>query len=268
MERRIFMLKRNLAPISEEMWQEIDDRAKEVISNYLSARRVVNVSGPYGLDKNVVTEGRLEVIDCKEEDVSAGIYKVKPLVESRVEFELDRWEMDNLERGAKDVDLGNLEEAAKKIALFEEEAIYEGFKNGMIEGLSKHSSQEKMTFGEDGDEILKEISKAVIRLNKVFTKKPYALVVGDEAFERLNQNSKGYPLMKRVEDLIGMEVVYSHVVDGAFLIPYDHEDLEMTIGRDFSIGYQYNDNKKVKFFITESFTFRVLDPDIVIEFSL
>jgi uncharacterized linocin/CFP29 family protein len=176
--------------------------------------------------------------------------------------------MDNLERGAKDVDLGSLEEAAKKIALFEEEAIYKGFKNGMIEGLSNYSGQEKMTFGEDGDEIIKSISKAVIKLNKAFTKKPYALVVGDEAFERLNQNSKGYPLIKRVEELIGMEVIYSHVVDGAFLVPFDHEDLEMTIGRDFSIGYQDNDNKKVRFFITESFTFRVLDPDIIIEFNL
>jgi uncharacterized linocin/CFP29 family protein len=65
-----------------------------------------------------------------------------------------------------------------------------------------------------------------------------------------------------------MEVIYSHVVDGAFLVPFDHEDLEMTIGRDFSIGYQDNDNKKVRFFITESFTFRVLDPDIIIEFNL
>src|SRR6056297_1509815 len=262
------MLKRNLAPVSDEMWEEIDNRAKEVISNYLSARKVVNVSGPHGMDKNVVTEGRLESLDCKDDEVSVGIYKVKPLLESRIEFDLDRWEMDNLERGAKDLDLGNLEEAAKKIALFEEEAIYKGFKHGMIEGLSNYSDQEKMTFGEDGDEILKSISKAVIKLNKAFTKKPYALVVGEEAFERLNQNSKGYPLMKRVEDLTGMEVIYSHVVDGAFLVPFNHEDLEMTIGRDFSIGYQDNDNKKVRFFITESFTFRVLDPDIIIEFDL
>ncbi len=262
------MLKRNLAPISDEMWEELDNRAKEVISNYLSARKVVNVSGPHGLDKNVVTEGRLQTLECKNEDICAGIYKVKPLIESRTEFELDRWEMDNLERGAKDLELENLEEAAKKIALFEEEAIYKGFKKGLIEGLSNYSSQEKMTFGEDANDILKSITKAVIKLNKAFTKKPYALIVGEEAFERLNQNSTGYPLIKRVENLLGMEVIYSHVVDGAFLIPYDHEDLEMTIGRDFSIGYQNSDNEKVRFFITESFTFRVLDPDIIIEFNL
>ena len=52
------------------------------------------------------------------------------------------------------------------------------------------------------------------------------------------------------------------------LVPYDHEDLELTIGQDLSIGYQYNDNKKVRFFITESFTFRVLDPSIIINYKL
>ncbi|MGO1368577.1 MAG: family 1 encapsulin nanocompartment shell protein [Senegalia sp. (in: firmicutes)] len=261
------MLKRNLAPISEAMWEEIDDRAKEVLSNYLSARKVVNVSGPKGLEYNAISEGRLETIEG-EEDVCAGIYKVKPLIESRVEFELNRWEMDNLERGAKDIELDNLEEAAKKIALFEDKAIYNGFRNGMIEGLTEASGQEKMSFGNSGDDIIKSVSKAIIKLNRSFTSKPYALVVGEEAYERINANCMGYPLIKRLEDLLGMEVIYSHVVKGAFLVPFDHEDLEMTIGKDLSIGYQSSDNEKVRFFMTESFTFRVLDPDIIIEFTV
>lgn len=261
------MLKRNLAPISEKMWEEIDDRAKEVLSNYLSARKVVNVSGPKGWEHNVISEGRLETIEGTE-DVCAGIYKVKPLIESRIEFELNRWEMDNLERGAKDVDLDNLEEAAKKIALFEEEAIYNSFDKGMIEGIKNASKQEKIEFGNSGDDILRSVSQAIIKLNRAFASKPYALVVGEEAYERINANCMGYPLLKRLEDLLGMEVIYSHVVDGAFLVPFDHKDLEMTIGKDLSIGYQSSDNEKVKFFITESFTFRVLDPDIIIEFTL
>ncbi|WP_201750535.1 family 1 encapsulin nanocompartment shell protein [Senegalia massiliensis] len=261
------MLKRNLAPISENMWQEIDQRAKEVLSNYLSARKVVNVSGPKGWEYNAISEGRLEPIEC-EEEVCSGVYKVKPLVESRVEFELNRWEMDNLERGAKDVDLDNLEEAAKKIALFEEKAIFNGFKKGMIEGLKDASSQEKMNFGNSGDDILKSVSQAMIKLNRAFAGKPYVLVVGEEAYQRINANCMGYPLLKRLEDLLGTEIVYSHVVDGAYLLPYNHEDLEMTIGKDLSIGYQNSDNEKVKFFITESFTFRVLDPNIIIEFTL
>ena len=50
---------RELAPISSEAWEEIDARASEVLKSYLSARRVVKVNGPKGLDYNVITEGRL-----------------------------------------------------------------------------------------------------------------------------------------------------------------------------------------------------------------
>ena len=51
-------------------------------------------------------------------------------------------------------------------------------------------------------------------------------------------------------------------------MPFDHEDLELTIGRDFSIGYQSNDAQSVRFFATESFTFRVLDPSIIVKLKL
>lgn len=262
------MLKRNLAPITEEMWEEIDDRAKEVLSNFLSARKVVNVIGPKGLDYTVVSEGRLEPVKDDKTDVNFGLYKVKPLVESRVEFELNRWEMDNIVRGAKDVELDNLEEAVKKIALFEENAIYNGLEKGMIEGLKNSSEQNVMSFGKNGDEILASVSEGILRLKDAFAGKPYALIVGKEAYKRINANCMGYPLLDRLEELLGMEIAYSHVVDGAFLIPCDHEDLEMTIGKDLSIGYQNSDNEKVKFFITESFTFRVLDPDIIIRYNV
>ncbi len=42
------MLKRNLAPISAEAWEEIDEQAAAVLKTHLSARRAVNVQGPMG----------------------------------------------------------------------------------------------------------------------------------------------------------------------------------------------------------------------------
>ena len=54
----------------------------------------------------------------------------------------------------------------------------------------------------------------------------------------------------------------------AFLMPYDHEDIELTIGQDFSIGYENHDDKKIKLFITESLTFRVLDEKLIVKFNI
>ena len=41
-------LKRELAPITDGAWEEIDSRAVETLKSYLSARRVVNVVGHKG----------------------------------------------------------------------------------------------------------------------------------------------------------------------------------------------------------------------------
>ncbi|HRV23586.1 MAG TPA: family 1 encapsulin nanocompartment shell protein, partial [Sphaerochaeta sp.] len=55
------MFKRNLAPISNRAWSEIEERAKLVLLSRLSARKVVSVNGPHGLDYTVLSEGRLSL---------------------------------------------------------------------------------------------------------------------------------------------------------------------------------------------------------------
>ena len=90
----------------------------------------------------------------------------------------------------------------------------------------------------------------------------------NEAYTRILSKETAYPLDKRIKELIGGKIILSHVVDGAYLLPHNHDDLAMTIGKDFSIGYESHTDEKVKFFGIESFTFRVLNPDLVIKFKL
>ena len=261
------MLYRELAPISNEAWEEIDERAKEVLKSYLSARKVVKVNGPMGLDYNVVTEGRLGNIEDKG-DVRYSNYKVVPLTEARVEFEIDRWELDNIQRGAKDIDYSPLENAMKEIALFEENAIYNGLSNTPMVGIDKSSELSPISFGKDPTSIMEAITKGLIKLRESYQKGSFSLVVNEEAYKRILSKETAYPLDERIEKLIGGKIIFSHVINGAYLLPYDHDDLEFTIGRDFSIGYQSHCNEKVRFFATESFTFRVLDSSIIVKYSL
>jgi uncharacterized linocin/CFP29 family protein len=129
------ILKRELAPIPAEAWAEIDAQATRSLTAILSARKVVDVTGPMGTDFPGVPEGRLDYPKKQPKDgLSYGIHKVHHLVETRIPFELDVNEMDNVVRGAKDVDLSNLEEAAKNIALFEEKVVYHGLAEANIIG--------------------------------------------------------------------------------------------------------------------------------------
>ena len=84
----------------------------------------------------------------------------------------------------------------------------------------------------------------------------------------LNKEIQGIPLIERIERLIGGSVVHSLAIDGAFLLPYDNENLELTVGQDFAIGYESHDTKDVTLFLTESFTFRVLDPNLIVPFKV
>lgn len=262
------MLKRNIAPMPSKVWDEIDERAKTVLTNILSARKVVHVEGPMGWNYAVVPEGRLDIIDKNEDsDVSVGTYRVKPLLEARISFELDRWELDNITRGAKDIDLEALEEATKKLALFEENLIYNGYEKADIKGL-KEVAAHNLDFGKDAVSILSAISEARFLLMESYVEKPYSLVVGREAYKLLNTVHEGYPLIKTVSSIIDGKVILSEAVEGAFLMPYDHEDIELTIGQDFSIGYENHDDKKIKLFITESLTFRVLDEKLIVKFNI
>lgn len=261
------MLYRDLAPISSEAWKEIDERAKDVLTSFLSARKVVKVNGPKGLDFNVITEGRLTNVHHTDDEVYYGNYQVLPLTETRVEFEMDRWELDNIARGAKDIDYEPLEKAMKKIALFEEKAVYNGFEDSIIKGLKDYVST-AIPFGNDPTSIMESITKGLIQMKKAFVPGPYSLVVSEEAFKRILSKETAYPLDDRIIKLLGGKIIFSHVVEGAYLLPFDNENLELTIGRDFSIGYQSHSNERVKFFVTESFTFRVLDPTTIIKYNL
>lgn len=261
------MIYRDLAPISDKVWEEIDERAGEVLKSYLTARKVVKVNGPKGLDYNVITEGRLSHVE-EEGNVLYSNYEVLPLTEIRREFEIDRWELDNIARGSKNVDYGPLEEAVKEVALFEDNAIYNGLENASIKGIEGSRQGQVISLGSGAKEIMESITEAVIRLKEAYAEGPYTLVVNKEAYKRILSVDTGYPFDEKIKKLIGGEILLSHVVDGAYLLPYNHDDLELTVGRDYSIGYQAHDIKKVRFFISESFTFRVLDPGIIVKFNI
>lgn len=258
-------LKRELAPITANGWKEIEERATAVLSKELSARKFIRVTGPLGRDITSVTTGRMDV--KTKDDIKYGVYKIQPLTESRICFPLSRWELDNIERGAKDVDYSSLDDGIRKAAKFEEEAIFKGLEDGQIDGIYKSSSYETLDFGKTADETLKAIFDGILKLDAAFAKKPYVLVVSNEKWYYLNTIVKEYSLPEKLEKISGQKIVVSKSIDGAILLPFDDENIELVIGEDYAIGYQNHNESVVELFVTESFTFRVLDPALIVLFK-
>src|SRR5271167_4501966 len=97
-------LHRELAPISDGAWDQIEEEASRTLKRYLAGRRVVDVKGPGGAMLSAVGTGHLHNIDAPEKGIAARQRQVKALVELRVPFDLDRQDIDDVERGADDSD--------------------------------------------------------------------------------------------------------------------------------------------------------------------
>lgn len=262
------ILKKALAPISDQAWEEINEEAKNTLETVLSARRFVDVEGPKGIDYSAVHLGKLNVpAKQAKDDVQYGINEVMPLVETRIPFELDIWELDNAVRGNEDIDLDNLQEAAYKIASFEEKAIYHGFKQANIDGLVNSSEYSAMQLPDNLDAAVEKLSAAIVQFQKKGVQGPFNFVVGPKIYQKLNSHMKGYPLKKQVKDTIGGEIILSHEIDNALLVSARGGDFRLTLGKDLSIGYDNHTNKKVELYLMESFTFQVLDPNAIIIFK-
>jgi uncharacterized linocin/CFP29 family protein len=262
------ILKRSIAPISDEAWREIDDQARKTLHTLLSARKVVDVEGPRGWDYAGVPVGRLDMPAQSERKqrggIEYGIHRVQPLVETRSYFDLEIWELDNVVRGAGDIDFSSLDEAAREAARFEEEAVYHGFSPSGIGGLREISPHRPIAIEKERDDLLESVSRGIARLLAFSVEGPYALVVSPGLWQQLAGYVQGYPLRKHLEDLLAGPVIIGPFVEEAYLVSMRGGDVSLVLGQDLSIGYLSHDSRTVHLFFTESFTLRVLDPSVVV----
>lgn len=261
------ILRKSLAPITDAAWQEINDTARDVLSSVLSARRFMDIEGPKGWDFAALPTGRIQVPKGQKGPVKYGIHQVLPLVEARIPFELDVWELDNVARGAADIELGPLEDAARKIAQFEENTLYDGFEPANIAGLKKSSAYDAVVFPEEGEEITGAVSLALSKLKEHSIEGPYSLVLNTERWQKVNSFIRGYPLRKQLESLLGGSIIMAPYIQDAYLVSERGGDFKMVVGQDLSIGYESHNSKTVQLYLTESFTAQVIEPAAVIVFK-
>lgn len=259
------ILKKDMAPIPEEAWKEITEQIQGVLKNYLTARKFVDIEGPYGPEYGAVSTGRLIFTEKERKDgVNYGVREVNPLIEVRKTFDLDRWELDNIIRGAKDIDLEPAENATKQVAGFEENVIYQGLKNGGVSGLEERSLHKPVQLPSKVDNILRLIGEQINTLQKNAVEGPYSLILNEKYWLELINLTQGYPIVRQLSDILGGQIIINDHNDNAYLVSERGGDFELTIGQDFMVGYEMHDSQNVKLFISESFTFRVLSPEAVV----
>jgi uncharacterized linocin/CFP29 family protein len=253
------LLKRNHAPITPAAWKQIDDEAKRVLQLNLAGRKLVDFDGPHGWQYAAVNTGHLTLRTDGGLGVPWGVRDVAPLIELRVPFELPIMELDNASRGAV-LGLAAVVSAAEKTAHAEDNAIFNGFKAGGIEGIIPTAAHPALTIPDDYADYPSVVVNAVETLRRAGINGPYALALGPNCYAGLAQAAQdGYPIRERVEHFLDGPMVLAPKVDGAVLLSHRGGDFQLSVGQDLSIGYAGRDQEKVYLYLTESFAFRVLE---------
>jgi uncharacterized linocin/CFP29 family protein len=261
-------LHRELAPVSDAAWAQIEEEAIRTFKRYIAGRRAVDVKGPSGTPLSAVGTGHLRALPGSREGVVARQREVKALVELRVPFELSRADIDDVERGANDSDWQPVKDAAKRIAFAEDAAIFEGYADASIGGIREGTSNEKMALPADVRQYPDAIAQGLSQLRLAGVNGPYCVLLGSEAYTALAETSDhGYPVLEHVKRLVDEKIIWAPAIEGAFVVTTRGGDFELHLGQDLSIGYLNHTDAAVRLYLQESFTFLLLTSEASVALS-
>lgn len=253
-------LHRELAPISDAAWDEIEDDARTQFTRTIAGRRVVDVTEPKGLDFSALSTGRLTDGPSATDGVETRTREVYPVVELKVPFTLERAELDAVLRGAVDADVDAVRAAARRIAIAEDRIVFHSTKDGAIPGIVRSSDNEPVELPSDTAELPGAVAEALNRLRREGVEGPYNLLLSEELYTKvLQETDHGYPIRQHIERVLREDgrLIWAPALDGALLVSARGGDYELHLGQDLSIGYTSSDANAVELYLQESFTFAV-----------
>jgi uncharacterized linocin/CFP29 family protein len=258
-------LHRELAPISDAAWAQIEEEAARTFKHHLAGRRVVDVQGPSGPALSAVGTGHVRGIEPPGDGVLANQREVAAVVELLAPFELDRQAIDDVERGARDSDWQPVKDAARKVAGTEDRVIFDGYPAAGIAGIRHATSNQIMTLPRDARGYPQAIGQALSQLRIAGVDGPYSVLLSAEAYTVVSEASDyGYPVLEHIQRLVSGDIVWAPAITGAFVLTTRGGDFELHIGQDLSIGYQSHTEQVVRLYLQEAFAVRLLTSEATV----
>lgn len=262
-------LHRELAPISDAAWGEIEEEARRSFSIRAAARRIVDMPDPGGTSLSAVGTGHFHELKPPSDDVVAKGREVRPVVEFRARFTVNRTEVDNVERGAQDSDWQPVKDAAAALAYAEDRTVFYGSSDEQIAGMAPESTNPNVVLPGDITESPAAVAAAISTLRLADVAGPYHLLLSPELYTAVSETTDhGYPVRDHVARLLGDgQIIWAPALDGALLVTGRGGDYTLQLGQDVSIGYLSHDADTVELYLQESLTFLVNTAEACVSLS-
>jgi uncharacterized linocin/CFP29 family protein len=242
-------LGRDDAPISAETWNLIDAAMVEAAKGTLAGRRLLGISGPYGLGLKAVPradgKGRKGLVTSE----------LLPVPLLQVDFTLGKRDIAAYERDRVAFDACAVATAACACATAEDTLVFQGAPG--IPGLlsAKGSASVKLSAWEAPGAAADEIIRAVTALDDGGFHGPYALAL---APARYNLLFRRYPQgegteLDHVKSIVTGGIVKAPVLgDGGVLIASGKQYAEIVLGQDMTVGFIGPVGGDLEFSVSES----------------
>ena len=113
------------------------------------------------------------------------------------------------------------------------------------------------------------IAQALTQLRLVGVNGPYSVLLSADAYTGLSETSdNGYPVLEHVKRLVDGHIIWAPAISGAFVLTTRGGDFGLYIGEDVSIGYLSHDDKTVRLYLEETFTFLLLTTEASVALTI
>ncbi len=249
-------LHRELAPVSQAAWDQIEDEARRTFTGRAAARRVVDMPEPAGFLLSAVGTGHITAVQSPAEGVIAHQRQVQPVVELRVPFYVTREAVDDVERGSQDSDWQPVKDAAAQLATAEDRTVFHGAAG--IGGIGPSSSNAAIALPDDVRDYPAAVAQAITELRLAGVSGPYSLLLSASIYTAVAETTDhGYPIRDHIARIVqDGHIIWAPAIDGALVVSERGGDYVMQLGQDVSIGYLNHDDTRVQLYLQESFSFQ------------
>jgi uncharacterized linocin/CFP29 family protein len=258
-------LSRDGAPLPDGIWREIADAAVDAARDMLTARRFLELEGPFGAGLTTIELGNDDY--CRtpgEGEAGAVLGRALSVPMLRKSFRLSiRRVAAHLQYG-QPLDLSPVEDAAEAVAAREEEFVYYGQPDFGLQGLLTAEGRSAATGGDwsDVDQALNDVLAAVTRLDEAGFRGPYALALEPALYNGLFRRYPGTDMLQ-LEHLkrLCTKGIYKAPIQGGAVV--DPRVGKIILGQDLAAAYAAQDGIHYQLYLSESLVFRLDEPRAV-----
>jgi uncharacterized linocin/CFP29 family protein len=262
-------LNRENTPLPAEIWDKIDRAAVEVMNDTLTARRYLDLEGPYGVGMTSLEVGADDFCrEAGEDEAAAVLSRAISVPMLRKNFKLSIRQVEaHLHMGQR-FESTPIEGAAEAVARREEDFIYHGSPSFGVEGLLTARGRNEVRMGDwsQVEQSLNDVLKAVETLDTAGFYGPYALALPPAYYNNLFRRYEGTDMLQHdhLRRLCKLGI-YKAPIEHAVLV--DARAGKLVVGQDAMAGYSSNDGIHYHLFISESIVPLLIEPKAICTLS-